>query len=80
MTSHRLSHLQQRILSWLRHEYVRTKGTTSPANQELVAALSDINKVSISRSLKNLEAKGLISVGRTPGGMAEYLVLTRTLN
>ena len=76
MASHRLSHLQKRILIWLRHQYRRTKGTISPSNQELVAALSDINKVSISRSLKNLEAKGLISVGRTPGGKAEFLVLT----
>jgi len=72
----RLSYLQRRILHWLKHEYVRTKGTVSPANQELVAALSDFNKVSISRSLKNLEAKGYITVGRTPGGIAEYLVLT----
>jgi len=76
MAPQRLSHLQQRILVWLRTEYIRTKGTVSPANQELVAALSDINKVSISRSLKNLEAKKLVTVGRTPGGMAEFLVLT----
>jgi len=80
MASHRLSHLQKRILIWLRHQYRRTKGTTSPANQELVAALSDFNKVSISRSLKNLETKGLITVGRTAGGKAEYLVLTQTLS
>jgi len=76
MAPQRLSHLQRRILIWLRHEYRRTKGTVSPSNQELVSALSDFNKVSISRSLKNLEAKGLISVGRSPGGMAEFLVLT----
>jgi len=73
---HRLSYLQRRILIWLRHEYRRTKGTVAPANQELVAALFDFNKVSISRSLKNLEAKGLVTVGRTPGGKAEFLVLT----
>jgi len=76
MTQQRLSHLQRRILIWLRHEYRRTKGTISPSNQKLIAALSDINKISISRSLKNLEAKGLISVGRTAGGIAEFLVLT----
>ena len=76
MAPQRLSHLQKRILTWLRREYVRTKGSVSPSNQELVATLSDINKVSISRSLKNLEAKGLITVGRTPGGKTEYLVLT----
>jgi len=76
----RLSHLQRRILHWLRHKYIRTKGTVAPGNQELVAALSDINKVSISRSLKNLETKGLITVGRTAGGKAEYLVLTQTFS
>jgi len=80
MISRRLSHLQRRILIWLRHEYRRTKGTVAPSNQELVAALSDINKVSISRSLKNLETKGLITVGRTAGGKAEYLVLTQTFS
>jgi len=76
MAPQRISHLQKRILFWLKTEYIRTKGTTSPANQELVAVFSDINKVSISRSLKNLETKGLITVGRTAGGKAEYLVLT----
>jgi len=76
MAPQRLSHLQRRILLWLRHEYRRTKGTVSPSNQDLVNALSDISKISISRSLKNLEAKELISVGRTPGGMAEFLILT----
>jgi len=76
MAKQRLSHLQKRILAWLRHEYVRTKGSVSPGNLELVKALSDIDKTSISRSLKNLQQKGLISVGRTAGGKAEYLVLT----
>jgi len=77
MAPHRLSRLQKRILTWLRQEYVRTKGSVSPGNQQLVEALSDEHHHSISRSLKNLEAKGLITVGRTPGGTAEYLNLTR---
>jgi len=77
MAPQRLSRLQKRILAWLEQEYVRTKGTVSPGNQDLVKALSDVDKVSISRTLKNMEAKGLISVGRTPGGMAEYVNLTR---
>jgi len=76
MAPQRLSHLQRRILAWLESEYIRTRGSASPGNLELVKALSDINKVSISRSLKSLEAKGLISVGRTPRGKAEFLVLT----
>ena len=74
MAPQRISGLQKRILAWLEAEYVRTKGSVSPGNQELVAALSDISKASISRTLKNMEAKGLITVGRTPGGKAEYLV------
>jgi len=77
MSQHRLSHLQRRILAWIEAEYVRTKSSVAPGNQDLVKAFSDVDKVSISRSLKNMEAKGLISVGRTPGGIAEYLVLTR---
>jgi len=76
MAPQRLSHLQKRILAWLDAEYVRTKGSVSPGNLELVKALSDVDKTSISRSLKNLEAKGLIKVGRTAGGIAEFLVLT----
>jgi len=55
----------------------RTKGSVSPGNQDLIKALSDISKASISRTLKNMEAKGLVSVGRTPGGKAEYVNLTR---
>ena len=77
MAIQRLSHLQRHILAWLKAEYIRSKGSISPSHQDLVKALSDVDKVSISRSLKNLEKKGLISVGRTPGGKAEYLNLTR---
>jgi len=76
MAPQRLSRLQRRILSWLEHEYIRSKGSVSPGNQDLVKTLSDEHHHSISRSLKNLEAKGLISVGRTPGGTAEYVNLT----
>jgi len=77
MTQQHLSALQKRILAWLEAEHIRSKGSVAPGNIALVAELFDINKASISRSLKNLEAKGLITVGRTAGGIAEYLVLTR---
>ena len=77
MAPQRLSQLQKRILAWLEAEYVRSKGSVSPGNQDLVKALSDIDKTSISRTLKTMEAKGLISVGRTPRGKAEYVNLTR---
>lgn len=77
MTQHRLSRLQKRILAWLEAEYIRTTGSVSPSHQDLVKALADEHHQSISRSLKNLEAKGLISVGRTQGGIARYVNLTR---
>ncbi len=77
MTQHRLSRLQRRILAWLKAECIRTKGNVSPSHQDLVKALADEHHQSISLSLKNLEAKGLISVGRTPGGVAQYVNLTR---
>ena len=76
MAPQRLSRLQKRILNWLEQEYIRSKGSVSPGHQHLVKALSDEHHQSISRSLKNLEAKGLITVGRTLGGTAEYLNLT----
>ncbi len=77
MTQHRLSRLQRRILAWLEAEVVRSKGSVSPSNMDLVRALGDEHHHSISRSLKNLEAKGLVTVGRTPWGEAEYVNLVR---
>jgi len=77
MAPQRLSRLQKRILAWIEAEYIRSKRSVSPGYQDLVKALSDEHYQSISRSLKNLEAKGLVSVGRTPGGHAEYVNLTR---
>ncbi len=77
MARQRLSRLQLRILGWLEAEYDRTRGTVSPGNQELVRALANEHYQSISRSLKNLEQKGYVTVGRTPGGQAEYVNLTR---
>jgi len=76
MAPQRLSRLQKRILAWLEQETIRTKGSVSPGHFDLVKALSDEHHHSISRTLKNLEAKKLITVGRTPGGTAEYVNLT----
>ena len=77
MAPHRLSHLQRRILAWLEAEVARSKGSRSPGHQDLVQALAGVHRQSISRSLKSLEARGLILVGRSPGGMAEYVNLLR---
>jgi DNA-binding MarR family transcriptional regulator len=45
------------------------------SHQDLVRALA-AKKGNLSHSLRNLEAKGLIRVGRTPRGKAEYVDLT----
>ncbi len=77
MTTHRLSRLQERILAWLTQEYIRSKGSRSPGHQDLVIALDGEHHQSVSRSLKNLEAKELVTVGRSAGGKAEYINLVR---
>jgi len=78
MAPHRLSRLQRRILAWLESEVARTRGTVSPGHQELARALTTrgVDKGAVSRSVAGLEHKGLVVVGRTPGGKAEWLRLT----
>ena len=75
MTAPRLSRLQKRLLSWLLVDEQRTGGRTSSSHQELVAALPSA-KGNIHHSLRLLEARGWIVIGRTPGGKTEYLSLT----
>ena len=75
MAHERLSRLQRRILAWLAQEEQRTRGTMAASHQDLVHALGG-DKGNLSRSLANLEAKGLITIARTPGGKAEAINLT----
>jgi len=75
MADRRLSALQKRILCWLAHDERRTRGTRSSSHQELVQVLPHA-KGNISHSLRLLEARGLLSIGRSLGGHAEYVVLT----
>jgi DNA-binding MarR family transcriptional regulator len=75
MARARLSHLQRRILAWLAAEERRVRGTMAASHQELVRVLAH-DKGNLSASLRNLEAKGLIRVSRTPGGKAESVDLT----
>jgi DNA-binding MarR family transcriptional regulator len=74
----RLSRLQRRILAWLVVEDRRTRGTMATDHQALVRALVVLgfDKGKVSTSLKGLEAKGLITITRTPGGRAEAVDLT----
>jgi DNA-binding MarR family transcriptional regulator len=45
------------------------------SHQDLGHALGG-DKGNLSHSLTNLEAKGLVTIGRTPGGQAENVTLT----
>jgi hypothetical protein len=73
MTARRLSHLQKQILSWLWRDEQRTRGMISSSHPELVGALPAA-KGNISHSLRLLETRGWIVIGRTVGGKAEYLL------
>ena len=75
MAPERLSRLQRRILAWLWAEEQRTRGTMAASHPELVRALGH-DKGNLSHSLANLEAKGLITIQKTPGGQAEAIDLT----
>jgi DNA-binding MarR family transcriptional regulator len=75
MTARRLSRLQRRILKCLMAEYQRTQGGTSLAHVDLVRGLRG-DKSTISHSLRTLAVRGLIAIGRTPGGKAESVDLT----
>jgi DNA-binding MarR family transcriptional regulator len=74
----RLSRLQRRILAWLAADEQRTRGTMSADHADLVRALvaRGHDTGNLSTSLKGLEAKGLVTITRTPGGKAEAVALT----
>jgi len=75
MAARRLSRLQRHILRCLFMQYQRTKGVSAMGHQELVQTLRQ-DKSNISHSLRTLAARGLIVIGRTPGGKADSLDLT----
>ena len=71
----RLSQLQKRILRWLAADHQRTHGRITSSHQELVCALQR-DKGQISHSLRTLEVRGWLVIGRSSGGKAEALRLT----
>ena len=75
ITARRLSKLQKRMLCWLDAEERRTRRICSSSHQQLVQALPHA-KGNISHSLRILEAQGLLTIGRSPGGQAENVRLT----
>jgi DNA-binding MarR family transcriptional regulator len=75
MATWRLSRLQQRILRWLAVDHQRTKGMIVSSHDNLVKAFRE-DKSNISRSLRTLEARGWLMIGRSPGGKAQHVTLT----
>jgi len=75
MTAQRLARLQRQILRCLFAQDQRTRGIMAMGHLELVQTLGR-DKSNISHSLRTLETRGLITIGRTPGGKADSLDLT----
>jgi len=75
MATRRLSKLQRQILGQMWTQYERTQGGISTDHLELVKTLGR-DKSNINHSLRTLEARGLITIGRSTGGQATHLDLT----
>jgi hypothetical protein len=75
MAAQRLSRRHKRIFQWLATDQQRTHGMSTSRHQDLVRALAG-DKGNISHSLRPLEARGLIVIGRSPGGKAQSVWLT----
>ena len=75
MAAQRLSRRHKQILQWLAMDHQRTQGIITSSHQDLVRALPG-DKGNISHRLQTLEARGLIVIGRSPGGQAESVWLT----
>ena len=75
MAAQRLSRRQKHILQWLAADHQRTRGMIASGHPDLVRALPG-DKGNISQSLRTLEIRGLIVIGRSPGGKAESVWLT----
>ena len=75
MATQRVSRLQQHSLRWLLADHQRTRGVMASSHAELVKALGG-DKGNISHSLRTLEARGWIVLGRTRGGRADAVYLT----
>jgi hypothetical protein len=75
MAAQRLSRRQKHNLQWLSADHQRTCGMIASSHQDLVRALPG-DKGNISHSLQTFEVRGLIVIGRSPGGKAESVWLT----
>jgi DNA-binding MarR family transcriptional regulator len=75
MAAWRVSRLQQRILRWLAADHQQTRGMIVSSHEDLVKALS-ADKGNLSHSLRTLEKRGWIVIGRSSGGKAQHVTLT----
>jgi DNA-binding MarR family transcriptional regulator len=75
MATQRVSRRQKRMLRLLLAEHHRTREGMAMGHRELVKTLAE-DKSHISHSLRTLETRGWIVIGRTRGGRAESLDLT----
>lgn len=75
MATWRCSRLQQRIMCWLAADHQRTRGMIVSSHEDLVKALA-ADKGNLSHSLRTLEARGWLVIGRSPGGKAQHVTLT----
>ena len=75
MAARRLAQLQRPILRCLLKQYQHTHGVIAMGHRALVQTLRQ-DESNISHSLHTLAARGLIVIGRTPGGKAASLALT----
>ena len=77
MAAQRVSRLQKQMLRWLLADHDRTSGVIASSHEALVKVLGR-DKGNISHSLRTLEARGEIVLGRTLGGRTASLFLTPT--
>ena len=75
MAARRLSRRPKPLRPWGATDHQRTRGMITSSHQDLVRAVPG-DKGNISHSLQTLEARGLIVIGRSPGGKAASVWLT----
>ncbi len=75
MPATRLSRLQQQILRWLQADARRSHGVMARSPQARVQAVPSAQGHSSHRR-RLLDMRGLIRLGRSPGGRAAYVTLT----
>jgi hypothetical protein len=74
MTAPRLARLQKRMRCWLSADARRTRGVIASSHQERGQAMPSA-KGHISHRLCRLATQGVIRIGRSPGGLAEYVTM-----